>query len=152
MLTSLGTTKPTYYVPESMWQGVTAYEQKSPCLLVGFRGMKEFSARSRKERLQRYRRFVYEAAALKRSRGKSCTMIDKKIIAKENKTDYKNTRAFKFRYRTRYFSDAGIIGSKAFVSKKYNPFKDIFQSIHEKKPKPIKGLAGIYSLKRLSES
>ncbi len=115
-------------------------------------GLKELSALSRKERLRRYRRFVYEAAALKRSKGKSCIMIDEKIIEKESKTDFKNTGAYKFRYRTRYFSDAGIIGSKAFVSKKYKQFKDIFHSKHEKKPKPLKGLAGIYSLKRLSES
>ncbi len=115
-------------------------------------GLKEFNARSRKERLRRYRRFVYEAAALKRSRGKSCIMIDEKIIAKESKTDIKNTRAYKFRYRTRYVSDSGIIGSKAFVSRKYQQFKDIFHSKHEKKPKPVKGLDGIYSLKRLSKS
>jgi len=115
-------------------------------------GLKELSVSSRKERLRRYRRYVYEAAALKRSRGKSCKMIDEKIIEKESKTDFKNTRAYKFRYRTRYFSDSGIIGSKAFVSTKYKQFKDIFHSKHEKKPKPVKGLDGIYSLKRLSKS
>ena len=79
-------------------------------------------------------------------------MIDEKVIEKESKTDFKNTRAYKFRYRTRYFSDSGIIGSKAFVSRKYRQFKDIFHSKHEKKPKPVKGLDGVYSLKRLSES
>jgi len=115
-------------------------------------GLKELSVSSRKERLRRYRRYVYEAAALKRSRGKSCIMIDEKIIEKESKTDFKNTRTYKFRYRTRYFSDSGIIGSKAFVSSKYKQFKDIFHSKHEKKPKPVKGLDGIYSLKRLSKS
>jgi hypothetical protein len=30
--------------------------------------------------------------------------------------------------------------------------KDIFQSKHEKKPKPLMGLDGIYSLKRLAEA
>ncbi len=114
--------------------------------------IQEFDVRNRKERVRRYRRYVYEAAALKRSRGKSCIMIDEKIIEKESKTDFKNTRAYKFRYRTRYFSDSGIIGSKAFVSRKYKQFKDIFHSKHEKKPKPIKGLDDINSLKRLSES
>ena len=114
--------------------------------------MKEFGVMNKKERLRRYRRYVYEVAALKRSRGKSCVMIDEKVIEKESKTDFKNTRAYKFRYRTRYFSDSGIIGSKAFVSRKYEQFKDIFHSKHEKKPKPVKGLDGVYSLKRLSES
>ena len=115
-------------------------------------GLKEFDVMNKKERLRRYRLYVYEAAALKRSRGKSCIMIAEKVIEKESKTDFKNTRAYKFRYRTRYFSDSGIIGSKAFVSRKYKQFKDIFHSKHEKKPKPVKGLDGVYSLKRLSES
>jgi hypothetical protein len=54
-------------------------------------------------------------------------------------------------YRTRYFTDSGIIGSKEFVFTNYQRFKHLFYSKHEKKPKPIKGLEGVYSLKRLSE-
>ena len=57
----------------------------------------------------------------------------------------------RFRYRTRYFTDSGIIGTKEFVSRVYQGFKGHFSSIHEKRPKPIQGLNGIYSLKRLSE-
>jgi hypothetical protein len=57
----------------------------------------------------------------------------------------------RFRYRTRYFTDSGIIGSKAFVDRVYRQFKDLFSSKHEKRPKVIRGLEGIYSLKRLSE-
>jgi len=56
------------------------------------------------------------------------------------------------RYRTRYFSDSGIIGKKEFVAKNYKHFKLIFQSKNEKRPKPIKGLDGVYSLKRLAET
>jgi hypothetical protein len=55
-------------------------------------------------------------------------------------------------HRTRYFTDSGIIGSEEFVSVNYQRFKHLFYSKHEKNPKPIKGLAGVYSLKRLSES
>ena len=44
-------------------------------------------------------------------------------------------------YRTRYFTDSGIIGSKEFVFTNYQRFKHLFYSKHEKKPKPIKGLA-----------
>jgi len=55
-------------------------------------------------------------------------------------------------YRTRYFTDSGIIGSKEFVATNYQRFKHLFYSRHEKKPRPIKGLEGMYSLKRLSES
>ena len=55
-------------------------------------------------------------------------------------------------YRTRYFTDSGIIGTKAFVSRFYHIFKDHFSSKHEKRPIGIQGLAGVYSLKRLSEA
>ena len=47
--------------------------------------------------------------------------------------------------------DSGIIGTKEFVSKNYMRFKHHFSSKNEKKPKPVKGLSGVYSLKRLSE-
>jgi hypothetical protein len=56
------------------------------------------------------------------------------------------------RYRKRYFMDSGIIGSKVFETEKYQRSKHLFQSKHKNKPKPIKGLAGRYSLKRLSEA
>jgi glycerol-3-phosphate dehydrogenase subunit B len=45
VLTSLGTLKPTYCVPHTMWNGVEALEKKPPCLLVDIRGLKGFSAR-----------------------------------------------------------------------------------------------------------
>ena len=41
--------------------------------------------------------------------------------------------------------------SKDFVSKNYKRFKAVFQCKHEKIPMSVKGLEGIYSLKRLSE-
>ena len=51
----------------------------------------------------------------------------------------------------RYYNRRHNIGSKEFVSTNYHRFKHLFNSKHEKKPKPIKGLEGMYSLKRLSE-
>jgi putative transposase len=78
-------------------------------------------------------------------------VIDAKVVAKERKKDFEITRISRFRYRTRYFTDSGIIGSKQFVSENYQRFKHLFHSKHEKKPKPIKGLDGMYSLKHLSE-
>lgn len=125
-------------------------ENKDNLLSLDF-GLKEFGVMDSSERLRRYRRYVYEAGALKRADGKSSSTIDKKVIEKERKTDFEITRLQRFRYRTRYFSDSGIIGTKEFVSKNYQRFKHIFQSKHEKKPKPIKGLDGVYSLKRLAE-
>ena len=45
----------------------------------------------------------------------------------------------RFRYRTRYFADSGIIGTKDFVSRVYQGFKNHFSSKHEKRPKAIQG-------------
>ena len=52
---------------------------------------------------------------------------------------------------TRYFADSGIIGTKEFVSENYRRFKDVFMSKREKMPRPVAGLDGVYSLKRLAE-
>jgi glycerol-3-phosphate dehydrogenase subunit B len=45
VLTPMGTVKPTYGVPWSMQAGVEALQDKRPCLLVDFLGLKEFNAR-----------------------------------------------------------------------------------------------------------
>jgi hypothetical protein len=115
-------------------------------------GLKQFNVKNKKERIRRYRRYVYETGAVQRSGGASPAVIDQKILAKERKNDFYISRADRFIHRTRYFSDSGIIGSKEFVATHYQKFKHLFQSKHEKKPKPIKGLEGIFSLKRLSEN
>lgn len=45
VLTPLGTIKPTYGVPATTWHGVAALEQKTPCLIVDFQGLRGFSSR-----------------------------------------------------------------------------------------------------------
>lgn len=45
VLTPLGTTKPTYAAPETMWAGVKALQDQQPCLLIDIRGLRGFSAR-----------------------------------------------------------------------------------------------------------
>jgi putative transposase len=114
-------------------------------------GLKEFNVKSKKERIKRYRRYVYEAGAINRPDKMQAKVIDDKIVEKEQNNDFEMSRIRRFRYRTRYFTDSGVIGSKEFVSTNYQRFKHLFYSKHEKKPKPIKGLEGMYSLKRLSE-
>jgi putative transposase len=114
-------------------------------------GLKEFNVKSKKERIKRYRRYVYEAGAINRPDKIQAKIIDYKIVEKERKNEFEIGRINRFRYRTRYFTDSGIIGSKEFVALNYQRFKHLFYSKHEKKPKPIKGLQGMYSLKRLSE-
>ncbi len=115
-------------------------------------GLKEFNVKSEKERIKRYRRYVYESGAVDRPDQMQSKVIDPKVLAKERKKDFEISRMSRFRYRTRYFTDSGIIGSKEFVSTHYQRFKHLFLSKHEKKPKPIKGLDGLFSLKRLSEA
>jgi hypothetical protein len=133
-------------------------ENKDKFLSTDF-GLKEFNPpeadkchNSDKERIRRYRRYVYEAGALDRPDKMQARVIDAKVVANERKKEFEISRVSRFRYRTRYFTDSGIIGSKEFVSKHYQRFKHLFHSKHEKKPKPVKGLDGMYSLKRLSES
>ncbi len=114
-------------------------------------GLIEFGVLNAEERLKLYRRYVYEAGALDRSGKPSDGVIDNNVLDKERKNEFELKRVRRFRYRTRYFTDSGIIGTKEFVSNNYQRFKHLFYSKHEKKPKPIKGLEGMYSLKRLSE-
>ena len=114
-------------------------------------GLIEFGLIDAQERLKRYRRYVYEAGAVDRSEKGQRKVIDDAVVKKEQKREYEISRIDRFRYRTRYFTDSGVIGSKEFVSKTYMSFRHVFHSRHEKKPKAVKGLEGIYSLKRLSE-
>ena len=102
-------------------------------------GLGEFGVKDEKARLRYYRRFVYKKGGLK-------------TTEKEREKDFEIGGIDRFRYRTRYFTDSGIIGTKAFVARYYQDFKHHFSSRHEKQPKVIQGLDGIYSLKRLSET
>jgi len=115
-------------------------------------GLKEFNVKSQKEPIIRYRRYVYEAGSLNQPEKGSVKVIEDKVLAKERRRAFELSKTDRFRYRTRYFTDSGIIGSKEFVSLNYQRFKNLFSSKHEKKPKPIKGLDGMYSLRRLSEA
>jgi len=130
------------------------------------------------ERLKRYRRYIYEAGAINRpdkgdapeeyaslsqvnstpvrkflptGQAGQAKVIGERILEKERRRDFELSRNDRFRYRTRYFTDSGVIGSKEFDSKTYIRFKHHFNTKNEEKPEPVKGLSGIYSLKRLSE-
>ena len=77
-------------------------------------------------------------------------MLDTEVVKKEEERGFEVSGSERFIKRTRYFTDSGIIGSKEFVKKYYDRFKGLFASA-EKEPKVVKGLDGVYSLKRLSE-
>ena len=101
-------------------------------------GLREFGVKDEKDRLRYYRGYLYEKGSLA-------------ALGKERNKGFEIGSVDRFRYRTRYFSDSGIIGTKAFVNRHYQVFKDLFSAKHEKHPKPITGLEGVFSLKRLSE-
>ena len=102
-------------------------------------GLKEFGVMNEKDRLSHYHRFVYDKGGLTRQ-------------GEERRAGIELNSVERFRYRTRYFTDSGIIGTRDFVERVYRQFKDHFSSKHEKRPKDIRGLDGIFSLKRLSEA
>mgnify|MGYP003563375963 CR=1 FL=1 len=155
-------------------------------------GLAEFNVKSERERVRRYREYVYETGAVptsnkpysnshssatfvggvddssKYTKSTSASAspdrrgiisngkwkkrnIDERVLEKERKRDFEIRRTDRFLYRTRYFTDSGIIGSRDFVFGTYQQFKHLFQSKHEKKPKSVKGLDGMFSLKRLAE-
>jgi len=132
-------------------------------------GLREFARKSANERLAYYRRFVYEKGGLIQEvedRSKDPSEMRYAVTNELHPNGIKNRNRFhragaaglelnsldRFRYRTRYFTDSGIIGTKEFVSRVYQGFKDYFSSKHEKRPRLIQGLDGVYSLKRLSEA
>ncbi len=114
-------------------------------------GLEEFGVLDAKERQRGYRRYVYETGAVDRSEKRVTGVIDNSVLDKERNNDFKLKRVRRFRYRTRYFTDSGIIGTKEFVSLNYRRFKDIFMSKREKIPRAVAGLDGVFSLKRLAE-
>ena len=101
------------------------------------------------QRLKKYRDYLYHAGAVKK-RGKAS--ISKALLDEENSKDFHMDRSRRFRYRTRYFTDSGIIGSKAFVLATYEIFKDRLYGSRERVPKRVSGFDGIYSMKQLSET
>ena len=124
---------------------------KNGFLLTDF-GLAEFNVKSQKARVQRYRQYVYEAGAIQPGDKPFAQTIPEKIVDAERGKDFEISRTDRFLYRTRYFTDSGIIGSKEFVSSTYRQFRHLFASNPEKKPKAVKGLEGMFSLKRLSET
>jgi putative transposase len=135
---------------EYRWNSIGYHVQtnnKDNLLSLDF-GLKEFNVLDSKERLRRYRRFLYEKGVKATEKG---IKLDERFVEKERARNFELSKTNRFAYRTRYFSDSGIIGTKAFVSKNYHQFKHFFHSKNEKIPKRISGLDGVYSLKRLTE-
>lgn len=121
---------------------------KGDILSVNF-GMKEWNEHSPKEIVRKYREFVYETGAVDAGKG---AVIDQKVVDKERKKRYKVSRVDRFMYRTRYFTDAGIMGSKEFVGEVFDQVKHLLRSKDERKFTPVGGVEGVYSMKRLGQA
>jgi putative transposase len=59
-------------------------------------------------------------------------VIGDRVLEKERNREFELSRSDRFRYRTRYFTDSGVIGSKEFVSNSYMRFQHHFNSKNEK--------------------
>jgi len=111
-------------------------------------GFEGFETDDLKERIRRYREYVYEAGALDMGKGR---VIPENVVNREREKGYQITRSDRFLSKTRYFTDSGIIGSRKFVIEHFDKFKDYLKIKNDRKPKLIKGLDGIYSMRRLGD-
>lgn len=109
-------------------------------------GLEDSRTTDRVARLKDYRKFLYHVGAVEKQ-GKAS--LAKHILAKETAHGFEIARVRRFRFKTRYFTDSGIIGSRAFVERTYGLFKDKHQTARDKIPRSVKGIDGMYSLKRL---
>ena len=124
------------------------FGNKGELLSVDF-GLRDWNALDPGEIVRKYREFVYETGAVDAGKG---AVIDQKVVDRERKRKYAISRADRFRYRSRYFTDAGIIGSKEFVGEVFDRIKHLLGSKDERKFTPVSGVEGVYSMKRLSSA
>jgi putative transposase len=94
-------------------------------------GLKEFGVKREKERVRLYRKFVYEAGA---------------IVAGD-----KPSEILPQTHTDAHGQEEKKVQKGNFAISRVDRFRLLFQSRHEKKPKVVKGLDGMFSLKRLSE-
>jgi REP element-mobilizing transposase RayT len=112
-------------------------------------GLRSFADVDDAERLRLYRRFVYEIGSVPTPKG---TAIPEQTIQAEERRDFQITALDRFRCRTRHFTDSGVIGTKHFVAECYRRFEDHFACRHPKKPHPLAGVDGVFTLKRLRKT
>lgn len=133
---------------EYRWSGFSYHFQRGNAgqfLSLDF-GSEEFKINDINEKLRRYRRYVYEAGAIHRE---NAAAIDGLTMEKERQRGFEITRHDRFRLKTRFFTESCILGSREFVKEHSRFLKKVFGGNHDKKPMKIKGLDGLYSLRRL---
>lgn len=76
--------------------------------------------------------------------------IEQGIVERERRRKYTVGRAERSLQRSRYVTDSGIIGSKEFVGEFFEKVKHLLGLQGRRRFKPISGLDGVYSMKRLT--
>jgi len=109
-------------------------------------GLNESGQIDNAERLRKYRQYVYEVGELETGHG---AHIAPETAKKVRQKGYKLTRKERFLYRSRYFTDSAVIGSREFVLQSFQHFRKALNISKDRQPKRITGLEGMYSLKRL---
>lgn len=109
-------------------------------------GLQEWNEHDPWEIIRKYRQFVYETGAVDTGKGRQ---LDPDLVKRELKKNYRLSRVDVFRHRCRYFTDSKIIGSKEFVGEVFDKVKHLLDSKDERKFTPVKGVEGVYSMKRL---
>ena len=71
-------------------------------------GLRDWNEDDPSEIVRKYGEFVYETGAVDAAKG---AVVDQKVINRERRRKYKVSRTERFLYRSRYFTDTGIIGS-----------------------------------------
>ena len=110
-------------------------------------GLMAYNEMDEKERFTDYREFLYEKGGLDTGKGAS---INEDILSKERGKNYELTAIDRLRFKTRYFTDSGIIETKGFVVSYYERFKSNFNPNKPKKPQKVSGFDEVYSLRRLT--
>ena len=98
--------------------------------------------------LNGYLGFLYRSG-VEEKQGKASITI--KTFDGAMKEGFYLTPVTRLKYRTRYFCDSGVIGSRAYVLSVFNHFKRRCNWDRERVPKRLDGFEGIYSLKRLHD-
>ena len=111
-------------------------------------GLSDWGDLEPKEAVRKYREFIYETGA--ENAGKGAAM-DRRIVERERRRKYRVSRRDRFLYRSRYFTDSGIIGSKEFVGEVFERVKHLLGSKGRRRFTSVGGIDGVYSMKRLTE-
>lgn len=109
-------------------------------------GLKKCTEMNEEERFTHYKEYLYEKSGMVMGKG----ALKRDIIGSKKRIENRElTLMERLRFKTRYFTDSGIIGNKEFVLRHFKKLKSPGMN-KDKKPKRIAGFDEIYSLKRLS--